>query len=582
MAYKSYIRVKDENGEYVKIYPITKAENIDLSTGENLEKKINDMVSTIDRKVDNASIGSANGVASLDANGFIPLSQLPKESKEIKVVENIDQLYTITELFEGLSVFVKDATGDVSVKSGGAFYVYDGRQFVKTAQADTMNVVLDFVDVENRPTTLEGYGILDAVHKSELVTVANAANAGKILVLNKNGELDVNITGRANSTARLDTARKITLEGDVIGECEFDGGSNVVIQAELMSRGIRPGEYTKVQVDDKGRIIGVSKATGADIGNVDWSKIQGTPTTIKDYGITDEVMVRNEDQLMTAYLSLRQDPISDLHAVNKKYVDSLVQGLKTKGSVITATKENIELYGLFEVGGVEVKENDRVLVFNQDNKTENGLYLAKSTDWVRSDDADEDSEFEPGMSVAVEQGDYGGCTFVLINEGSVIVGTDEIEFTQFSSASDILAGSGLMRDGNVISMETIGSPGQYVKVTVDKHGRVTYGSTKITENDINGGISWANVYGKPSSTVASIDSAVNAKHTHDNSSVIEKLSEDGEGNLLYDGKEIATGSSSGTIDGSISLDGVITTVSEETPTNLATGGIWFRIIEAEE
>lgn len=580
MAYKSYIRVKDENGEYVKIYPITKAENIDLSNGENLEKKINDIVDEIDRKIDNISIGSANGVASLDANGHVPLSQLPKESKEVKVVENIDQLYDITEVFEGLSVFVKDATGDVSVKSGGAFYIYDGRQFIKTAQADTMNVIMDFVDVENKPTTLEGYGILDAVHRSELVTIANVSNAGKILVLNKNGELDVNITGRANSTARLDTARKITLEGDVIGECEFDGGSNVIINAELMSRGIRPGEYTKVQVDDKGRIIGVGKATSGDIGNMDWSYIQGTPTTLKDYGITDEVMVRNQDQLMTAYLSLRQDPISDLHAVNKKYVDSMVQGLKTKGSVVTAATENIELYGLFEVGGVEVKENDRVLIFNQSNKTENGLYLAKSAEWVRSEDADEGSEFSPGMSVAVESGDYGGCTFVLINEGSVTIGTDEIEFTQFSSASDVLAGSGLVRDGNVISLETLGSPGQYLKVTVDKHGRVTYGSTKITESDINGSIGWSKIYDKPDSTVELIDAAVDAKHTHVNLTVIDKLSEDSEGNLLYDGKEIATGS--GTIDGGSSLDGVITTVSEETPTDLATGGIWFRIIEAEE
>lgn len=580
MAYKSYIRVKDENGEYVKIYPITKAENIDLSNGENLEKKINDIVDEIDRKIDNISIGSANGVASLDANGHVPLSQLPKESKEVKVVENIDQLYDITEVFEGLSVFVKDATGDVSVKSGGAFYIYDGRQFIKTAQADTMNVIMDFVDVENKPTTLEGYGILDAVHRSELVTIANVSNAGKILVLNKNGELDVNITGRANSTAKLDTARKITLDGDVIGECEFDGGSNVIINAELMSRGIRPGEYTKVQVDDKGRIIGVGKATSGDIGNMDWSYIQGTPTTLKDYGITDEVMVRNQDQLMTAYLSLRQDPISDLHAVNKKYVDSMVQGLKTKGSVVTAATENIELYGLFEVGGVEVKENDRVLIFNQSNKTENGLYLAKSAEWVRSEDADEGSEFSPGMSVAVESGDYGGCTFVLINEGSVTIGTDEIEFTQFSSASDVLAGSGLVRDGNVISLETLGSPGQYLKVTVDKHGRVTYGSTKITESDINGSIGWSKIYDKPDSTVELIDAAVDAKHTHVNLTVIDKLSEDSEGNLLYDGKEIATGS--GTIDGGSSLDGVITTVSEETPTDLATGGIWFRIIEAEE
>lgn len=575
MDIRSYIKVKNENGEFETIYPITNSDNIEIpDPAGNLSAKISQIDANINTKIDASTKGKADGIATLDANGFIPLTQLPKESKEIQVVENIAQLNAIPNPFKGLSVFVKDATGDVSVKSGGAFYIYDGNRFIKTAQAETMNVVVDFGNVENKPDSLEGYGIKDAVKKSDLVTVANSANAGKILVLNKNGELDVNITGRANSTSRLDTPRKITFEGDVMGEFLFDGGSNVSVKTELISKGIKPGEYTKVGVDEKGRIISVNKLLESDIPNLDWSKIKGTPESLQDYGINDQVMVRNVDQTMSAFLSLNKDPIDDTHAVNKKYVDSIAQGLRTKPAVAVATKNNITLYGLQVIGNVQLKENDRVLLFNQTNRTENGIYLAKPNAWVRSDDANEDHEYEPGMFVFVQYGEYEGCGFVLINENPVRVGYDDIYFTQFSGASDILAGSGINRDGNVLALETIGSPGEYIKVTVDKHGRVVYGKKKITEADIIDGISWKNVVGRPNSSPSALDDAVIKKHIHGNKTVLEKLSENEEGNLIYDGKEIATGPGGGG-----SLDGVITSVSTTPPEDLATGGIWFKILE---
>jgi hypothetical protein len=54
---------------------------------------------------------------------------------------------------------------------------------------------VDWSGVQSKPTTLSGYGITDAVASSEKVTVASAANANKILVLNSDGKLDVDITG---------------------------------------------------------------------------------------------------------------------------------------------------------------------------------------------------------------------------------------------------------------------------------------------------------------------------------------------------------------------------------------------------
>lgn len=51
---------------------------------------------------------------------------------------------------------------------------------------------------------------------------------------------------------------------------------------------------------------------------------------------------------------------------------------------------------------------------------------------------------------------------------------------------------------------------------------------------------WENVVGKPKSSVAAIDEAVAAKHTHTNKSQLDKIGEDSDGNVTYGGKPVKT------------------------------------------
>lgn len=46
---------------------------------------------------------------------------------------------------------------------------------------------------------------------------------------------------------------------------------------------------------------------------------------------------------------------------------------------------------------------------------------------------------------------------------------------------------------------------------------------------------WNNIQGKPQSAVASIDDAVYQRHTHNNLSVLDALSADSDGNLMFNG-----------------------------------------------
>jgi hypothetical protein len=59
-------------------------------------------------------------------------------------------------------------------------------------------------------------------------------------------------------------------------------------------------------------------------------------------------------------------------------------------------------------------------------------------------------------------------------------------------------------------------------------------------------IDWSDIQNGPESTVAEIDAAVAAAHTHANKTQLDKIGEDADGNLTYDGELPLTGWSSTT------------------------------------
>ena len=145
------------------------------------------------------------------------------------------------------------------------------------------------------------------------------------------------------------------------------------------------------------------------------------------------------------------DPIDDSDAATKGYVDSVAQGLDVKASVRVATTENVDLAtgGLLTVDGVVLAEGDRVLVKNQTTASENGIYVAAAGAWVRSEDANINTEVTSGMFTFVEEGTAGGNNgYVLVTDGSITLGTTDLEFEQFSGAGQIIAGAGISKSGN--------------------------------------------------------------------------------------------------------------------------------------
>lgn len=112
--------------------------------------------------------GTASGYAPLDENSKVPAINLPNNLKEIKVVANITAR-NILDTFEGLRCHVLDATADETVTSGWAEYLYTGSSWVKTAENESIDIVLDWSNVTNKPT-------LGTASSLNVATIGNASN----------------------------------------------------------------------------------------------------------------------------------------------------------------------------------------------------------------------------------------------------------------------------------------------------------------------------------------------------------------------------------------------------------------------
>jgi hypothetical protein len=146
------------------------------------------------------------------------------------------------------------------------------------------------------------------------------------------------------------------------------------------------------------------------------------------------------------------DPTLTTDAANKQYVDGLVAGLSWKNAVSCATTGNITLSGTQTIDGYAVTAADRVLVKNQTNQTENGIYIPAAGAWTRSTDMDVSTEF-PSAAVFVKLGTVNKDTaWTCTNDTAPALGTTNIVWAQFSGAGTYTAGNGLTLTANTFDV----------------------------------------------------------------------------------------------------------------------------------
>jgi len=189
------------------------------------------------------------------------------------------------------------------------------------------------------------------------------------------------------------------------------------------------------------------------------------------------------DLTMTGGFTVKGIPLVPLAATDvasKSYVDQSISGQPPKVSCRVASASGEDVAGGFAGGvlttvlttldldGVTLVDGDRVLLKNQTNGEENGIYdvsgVGVAIIFTRSADADEDSEVNPGMSTFISEGTVNGDQgFSLTTDNPFILNTDPLTFTQTSGLGQVVAGNGLTKNGNVLDANV----GAGVKIVAD-------------------------------------------------------------------------------------------------------------------
>lgn len=136
-----------------------------------------DNTSDANKPISTATQAALDKKADLDSNGLVLLSQLPSQVKEMRVVGTIAERDAITDKFENLRVYVKDASADSTVSSGGADYLYDGSSWIKTSETESLDLVLSWDNVSGKPTK---FTPLEHTHSKDEVSLSNVDNTADL------------------------------------------------------------------------------------------------------------------------------------------------------------------------------------------------------------------------------------------------------------------------------------------------------------------------------------------------------------------------------------------------------------------